>query len=468
MKRFFHIVAMFALLVSPSINVQAATLSPGTLIKASGPAVYYYSTDGKRYVFPNEKTYFTWYENFSGITTITDAELAAILIGGNVTYRPGIKMVKIMTDPKVYAVGALGALQWVTTEEIARTLYGNAWAGSVEDVPDAFFVDYEIGNPITDAATYDPDVMQETWSKISDLKQPIETPDPEEPEPEQPQETSSVSISVNKTEAQKGQIVYVSASTTYAGAVQKITLTANGLPVRECAQAITCSGEYGIPKIDTAAAYTFKAVMTPESGEAVSVETNVSVVSEQTLDSIQVIIAKSVMRQNQNTNITVRSGAEINADEIRIYIDDTSKKFCSGAPVECKYTGTIIGDIGSSHQVYAKIKTPGDQMYRSVVKTVTLAENDSPEVTVNIGKSAIYSTETVDITASASDDDGVATVRILQNDTVIKTCQGAAPCTVLVGPFNLPTGSTVSFDVSATDALGQTTTMEDAVDVQIL
>jgi hypothetical protein len=71
----------------------AASLSAGDLIKASGPAVYYYATDAKRYVFPNEKTYFAWYNDFSGVKTITDTELAAIAIGGNVTVRPGTKLV---------------------------------------------------------------------------------------------------------------------------------------------------------------------------------------------------------------------------------------------------------------------------------------------------------------------------------------------------------------------------------------
>src|SRR3989344_4361505 len=58
----------------------------GDLIKASQPAVYYYGSDGKRYVFPNEKTYKTWYADFSAVKVITDAELATYAIGGNATY----------------------------------------------------------------------------------------------------------------------------------------------------------------------------------------------------------------------------------------------------------------------------------------------------------------------------------------------------------------------------------------------
>jgi hypothetical protein len=63
----------------------AATLSSGDLIKASLPAVYYYGGDGKRYVFPNEKTYKTWYADFSSVKKITDGEIEEILnyIGTN-------------------------------------------------------------------------------------------------------------------------------------------------------------------------------------------------------------------------------------------------------------------------------------------------------------------------------------------------------------------------------------------------
>ncbi|MDF1497654.1 MAG: hypothetical protein P1P90_06430 [Patescibacteria group bacterium] len=131
------------------VTAQAATLAAGDLIKASGPAVYYYNTDGKRYVFPNEKTYFSWFNDFSSVVTITDAELAAIQIGGNVTVRPGTKLVKITTDPKTYAVTKCGTLHWIESEAIAKALWGDAWATRVIDVPDSFFVNYEIGSSIS-------------------------------------------------------------------------------------------------------------------------------------------------------------------------------------------------------------------------------------------------------------------------------------------------------------------------------
>ena len=126
----------------------AATLQSGSLIKASGQSVYYYASNGKRYVFPNEKTYKTWYSDFSSVITITDAELANMPIGGNVVYRAGTQLVKITTDPKVYAVTPGGTLRWVKTQAVAEALFGANWNQRIDDVPDAFFTNYSIGSDI--------------------------------------------------------------------------------------------------------------------------------------------------------------------------------------------------------------------------------------------------------------------------------------------------------------------------------
>jgi len=153
--------------VASFVPVAHAAVVSGSLIKASLPAVYYYGADSKRYVFPNEKTYFTWYSNFSGVQTISDLELSGIAIGGNVTFRPGVKLAKITTDPKVYAVDAMGSLRWITTGAIAEALYGANWGAMVQDVPDGFFVNYTTGADITAASQFDPAAVTAAASSIN-------------------------------------------------------------------------------------------------------------------------------------------------------------------------------------------------------------------------------------------------------------------------------------------------------------
>ena len=143
------VVMTAGLSLMPIHSAQAAIPQGPALVKASSDAVYFLASDGKRYVFPNEKTYKTWYADFSEVTTITGEELASLPIGGNVVYRAGTRLVKITTDPKVYAVEPAGLLRHVSTEEVATGLFGADWANRVDDVPDAFFTNYKTGNPIT-------------------------------------------------------------------------------------------------------------------------------------------------------------------------------------------------------------------------------------------------------------------------------------------------------------------------------
>lgn len=174
MKRIISLFAAVAMLAGTFMPVgsQAAVTSsfnPGSLIKGSGQAVYYFAENGKRFVFPNEKTYFTWYTNFDTVLQIPDTLLYAIPIGGNVTYRPGKKMVKITTDPKVYVVDTGGYLRHVTTEQLAQTFYNINWKNQIDDVPDAFFTNYKIGNAITTSAEYKPaDVITNTTTISQD------------------------------------------------------------------------------------------------------------------------------------------------------------------------------------------------------------------------------------------------------------------------------------------------------------
>ena len=161
----------------------ASSISPGDLVKGPTDAVYYYGQNGKRFVFPNAKTYFTWYTDFSTVKTITSDELASIPLGGNATYRPGFKLVKITTDPKVYAVAANGVLRWVKTEDSAKALYGSVWNTRVDDIPDAFFVNYTIGQDIVTSSDFSPSLETLSARDINTDKKlvavvPTPTPSP--------------------------------------------------------------------------------------------------------------------------------------------------------------------------------------------------------------------------------------------------------------------------------------------------
>jgi hypothetical protein len=143
---------------SPTINFDKgltvnselpANCKAGALIRIpENSSVYYCGANGKRYVFPNAKTYNTWYSDFFEVQIISLEEMSKIMLGGNVTYRPGVKLVKIQSDPHVYAIDLNGTLRLMITPAIAEKYYGTNWNKNVEDIPDAFFTNYKMGDPI--------------------------------------------------------------------------------------------------------------------------------------------------------------------------------------------------------------------------------------------------------------------------------------------------------------------------------
>lgn len=162
------LVALLSSVVFLPTEVRAVNVD--RLIKSSESTLYYYAADGKRYVFPNEKTYKSWFLDFSNVVELANSELAAIPLAGNITYRPGVRMVKIQTDPKTYAVSRGGILRWVKTEEVATALYGNDWNTKIDDMPDTFFVNYTIGEPIEFAGDYDRNTEMTSTTTINDDK----------------------------------------------------------------------------------------------------------------------------------------------------------------------------------------------------------------------------------------------------------------------------------------------------------
>ncbi len=157
-KAFSSAVAAATILWSVGVSSFVAPLtaraaSAGDVIKGETlSTVYYYGGDGSRYAFPNEKTYFAWYSDFSDVVEMTDSELAAIPLAGNIVYRPGSRWIKIQSDPKTYAVTPEGQLRWIESEEVATDLAGSDWNMFIDDVPDVFFVDYSVGTSLTDAS----------------------------------------------------------------------------------------------------------------------------------------------------------------------------------------------------------------------------------------------------------------------------------------------------------------------------
>lgn len=117
-------------------------------------AVYYFAVDGLRYVFPNSKTYLTWYSDFNNVKEVSLLQLGTIGLGGNVTYRPGTRMIKIESDPRVFVIERGGIKQHLPSEAVARALYGANWNKMIDDVPDSFYANYVEGSALSANTTW--------------------------------------------------------------------------------------------------------------------------------------------------------------------------------------------------------------------------------------------------------------------------------------------------------------------------
>lgn len=122
------------------------------LVKAPNGWIYYLALNNKRYIFPTTGTFKSWFgENYYDIKELTLEEIGEIALGGNVTYRPGSRLIQTPTDPKIYYVEPHGVLRPFENEEIIEEIYGKKWKDMVDDLENYYFTNYRVLEYITDS-----------------------------------------------------------------------------------------------------------------------------------------------------------------------------------------------------------------------------------------------------------------------------------------------------------------------------
>lgn len=142
------------------------TVAPGTFIRSSGfDTVYYVDGEGKRHPVWDRQTFFTWNDSWGDLVWVTDATLPTLALGDVLPPKPGVVLVKIQSDPRVYAVEE-GVTRWLpilrelVSEEVAREMYGPFWAEFVIDVEPTLFSHYQTGDRITEPEPVDLSVLK--------------------------------------------------------------------------------------------------------------------------------------------------------------------------------------------------------------------------------------------------------------------------------------------------------------------
>jgi hypothetical protein len=136
-----------------SYSVNAATLyDEGSLLRAEGGStIYYVGPDQTKYVFPEAKTYGTWYDDFSNVEEVNLEELDKYDDGGMMPVRGGTRLVTHPDTAKIYAIEPGGVARHIPSAVIAKKLFGDKWYEQVIDVLPGFFITtYKLGQQLED------------------------------------------------------------------------------------------------------------------------------------------------------------------------------------------------------------------------------------------------------------------------------------------------------------------------------
>jgi len=144
--------------VSNYLNYQFSDGEFNKLKRSEKNDIYYYAANGKRYVFPDDATYKSWFPTIlpNDIMLYSLDKLYETPLGGNVTLRPG-SLMQTPTDPNVYLVIKNGQINAVSDPKLLTKLYGENWQKLIITIPNFYFTNYKVIKPINSLADF-PDI----------------------------------------------------------------------------------------------------------------------------------------------------------------------------------------------------------------------------------------------------------------------------------------------------------------------
>lgn len=135
---------------------ECPALEAGDLMKAaSGSAVYVLNADLEAAYFPHSSVYNTWFEDFSGVVSLSADCFDNYDAAAGINYMPGTYLVTRVETPTVYAVLPGNLAAPLASEDVARALYGDNWTSLVRDVHTFHWVNYTVTDEISEAVPHD-------------------------------------------------------------------------------------------------------------------------------------------------------------------------------------------------------------------------------------------------------------------------------------------------------------------------
>jgi hypothetical protein len=391
-----------------------AYVANGTLVKGASSSAVYFVTAGKRYAFPSEKIFFSWYSDFSSVQQISDADLASLPLTANITYRPGLTLVKITTDPKVYAVSRYGVLHWVQTEDLAKAFYGSNWNRRVADIPDEFFTNYIVNSNLVAANQYNANEEMATASNPAEnIRPPSFTAPPPLPEPTVVPKVPTLNVNLSANQAVMNQTVYVFAAVTNATApLAKIVIYSeeSAAALATCLNATAC--EYSFT-VNTAPLQThFYAQAWDSKGNilAMPVQERPQLTVTSSSDQVQMQITPSTIMVGGRVSFTSNAAKVTTIVNHRIFALIPGEMY----PVLWKDCGSagICSDSSPFYRttsLFSKVDFDG-QSYQSPPVTVTVTGGSAPAPTLTLKTRPAPNQATLTLAAPSGETIGATTI----------------------------------------------------------
>ncbi len=117
----------------------------------------WYAKNGLRYIFPSAEVFDSWFRRGDPIKVykLKNETISKIFIGGNVTMKPGARVLRFAHDKNFYAVDQPRTLRQFANEEVLEGIYGKGWRYLIAHLPEWQFVNYDIGKPIGTLQDFD-------------------------------------------------------------------------------------------------------------------------------------------------------------------------------------------------------------------------------------------------------------------------------------------------------------------------
>ncbi|MFH1404551.1 MAG: hypothetical protein ABIH21_00440, partial [Patescibacteria group bacterium] len=136
---------------------EAALVVRTNSIRSSSSSMVYRIDGSVRKPYLNPTIYATWEKGWKNVSQVGGTELSEYSMGAPMLPKPGVVLVKTVDSPKVYWVEEADdgsyMLQWVKTENVAKEMFGVAWADYVVDIDANLMSRYSQGDTIENPAS---------------------------------------------------------------------------------------------------------------------------------------------------------------------------------------------------------------------------------------------------------------------------------------------------------------------------